>query len=67
MHGTFEANNAMHDCDLMINIGARFYDRITGKIDKYSPTLKRYNTIEVFLPTHVLKILSVNHLNKNLS
>jgi len=33
MHGTYEANNAMHDCDLMINIGARFDDRITGKID----------------------------------
>ena len=32
MHGTYEANNAMHDCDLMINIGARFDDRITGKI-----------------------------------
>ena len=30
MHGTYEANNAMHDCDLMINIGARFDDRITG-------------------------------------
>jgi len=31
MHGTYEANNAMHDCDLLINIGARFDDRITGK------------------------------------
>ena len=29
MHGTYEANHAMHDCDLMINIGARFDDRIT--------------------------------------
>ncbi|OUX36415.1 MAG: acetolactate synthase 3 large subunit [Candidatus Pelagibacter sp. TMED273] len=37
MHGTYEANNAMHDCDLMINIGARFDDRITGKIDEFSP------------------------------
>ena len=36
MHGTYEANNAMHDCDLMINIGARFDDRITGKIDELS-------------------------------
>jgi acetolactate synthase I/II/III large subunit len=41
MHGTFEANNAMHDCDLMINIGARFDDRITGKIDKFSPKSKK--------------------------
>ena len=41
MHGTFEANNAMHDCDLMINIGARFDDRITGKIDEFSPKSKK--------------------------
>jgi acetolactate synthase-1/2/3 large subunit len=41
MHGTYEANNAMHDCDLMINIGARFDDRITGKIDKFSPKSKK--------------------------
>jgi len=41
MHGTYEANNAMHDCDLMINIGARFDDRITGKIDEFSPYSKK--------------------------
>ena len=41
MHWTFEANNAMHDCDLMINIGARFDDRITGKIDEFSPKSKK--------------------------
>ena len=41
MHGTFEANNAMHDCDLMINIGARFDDRITGKMDEFSPRSKK--------------------------
>tara|TARA_B110000438_G_scaffold104105_1_gene102844 strand:- start:2199 stop:3968 length:1770 start_codon:yes stop_codon:yes gene_type:complete len=41
MHGTYEANNAMHDCDLMINIGARFDDRITGKIDEFSPRSKK--------------------------
>ncbi len=41
MHGTYEANNAMHDCDLMINIGARFDDRITGKIDEFSPNSKK--------------------------
>ena len=41
MHGTYEANNAMHDCDLMINIGARFDDRITGKIDDFSPNSKK--------------------------
>jgi len=37
MHGTYEANMAMHDCDLMINIGARFDDRITGRLDAFSP------------------------------
>ena len=41
MHGTFESNNAMHDCDLLINIGARFDDRITGKIDEFSPKSKK--------------------------
>ena len=40
MHGTYEANNAMHDCDVMINIGARFDDRITGRIDAFSPEFK---------------------------
>jgi acetolactate synthase-1/2/3 large subunit len=37
MHGLYEANMAMHDCDLMICIGARFDDRITGRIDAFSP------------------------------
>jgi acetolactate synthase-1/2/3 large subunit len=37
MHGTYEANMAMHDCDLMICIGARFDDRITGRLDAFSP------------------------------
>jgi acetolactate synthase I/II/III large subunit len=41
MHGTFEANNAMHDCDLMIALGARFDDRITGRLDQFSPGSKK--------------------------
>ncbi|HLH12481.1 MAG TPA: acetolactate synthase 3 large subunit [Methylovirgula sp.] len=41
MHGTFEANNAMHDCDLMIAIGARFDDRITGRLDQFAPGSKK--------------------------
>jgi acetolactate synthase-1/2/3 large subunit len=41
MHGTFEANNAMHDCDVMICLGARFDDRVTGKIDLFSPGSKK--------------------------
>jgi acetolactate synthase-1/2/3 large subunit len=41
MHGLYEANMAMHDCDLMINIGARFDDRITGRVDAFSPNSKK--------------------------
>lgn len=41
MHGTFEANWAMHDCDVMINIGARFDDRVTGRLDAFSPYSKK--------------------------
>jgi acetolactate synthase-1/2/3 large subunit len=41
MHGTYEANNAMHDCDVMIAIGARFDDRITGRINAFSPGSKK--------------------------
>lgn len=41
MHGLYEANMAMHGCDLMINIGARFDDRITGRLDAFSPKSKK--------------------------
>ncbi len=41
MHGTYEANMAMHDCDVMVCIGARFDDRITGRIDRFSPNSKK--------------------------
>jgi acetolactate synthase-1/2/3 large subunit len=41
MHGTYEANLAMHECDVMINVGARFDDRITGRLDAFSPYSKR--------------------------
>ena len=37
MHGSYEANLAMHDCDVMLNIGARFDDRVTGRLDAFSP------------------------------
>jgi acetolactate synthase-1/2/3 large subunit len=37
MHGTYEANMAMHDCDVLIAIGARFDDRVTGKIAEFCP------------------------------
>ena len=58
MHGTFEANNAMHDCDLMINIGARFDDRITGKIDEFSPQSKKIH-IDID-PSSINKNISVD-------
>jgi len=41
MHGTIEANHAMHDCDLMICLGARFDDRVTGRVDAFSPGSKK--------------------------
>src|SRR6202008_2065550 len=41
MHGTYEANLAMYHCDVMINIGARFDDRITGKLAEFSPKSKK--------------------------
>jgi acetolactate synthase-1/2/3 large subunit len=41
MHGTYEANMAMHDCDVMICIGARFDDRITGRLNAFSPHSKK--------------------------
>ncbi len=41
MHGTYEANLAMHGCDVMINIGARFDDRITGRLTDFSPGSKK--------------------------
>ncbi len=58
MHGTYEANNAMHDCDLLINIGARFDDRITGKIDEFSPNSKKVH-IDID-PSSINKIIKVN-------
>ncbi|MFD1627986.1 acetolactate synthase 3 large subunit [Azospirillum griseum] len=41
MHGTYEANLAMYNCDVMINIGARFDDRVTGKLSEFAPGSKK--------------------------
>ena len=58
MHGLYEANMAMHDCDLMINIGARFDDRITGRIDAFSPkSLKAHIDID---PSSINKVIHVD-------
>ena len=40
MHGRYEANKAMHDCDVMIAVGSRFDDRITGRLDAFAPDAK---------------------------
>ena len=58
MHGLYEANMAMHDCDLMINIGARFDDRITGRIDAFSPkSTKAHIDID---PSSINKVIHVD-------
>ena len=58
MHGTYESNMAMHDCDLMINIGARFDDRITGRLDGFSPKSKKIH-IDID-PSSINKNVEVN-------
>ena len=58
MHGLYEANMAMHDCDLMINIGARFDDRITGRIDAFSPKSKKAH-IDID-PSSINKVIRVD-------
>ncbi|MCP5086382.1 MAG: acetolactate synthase 3 large subunit [Rhodobacteraceae bacterium] len=58
MHGTYEANMAMHDCDLMICIGARFDDRITGRVDAFSPKSKKAH-IDID-PSSINKVIHVD-------
>ena len=58
MHGLYEANLAMHDCDLMINIGARFDDRITGRLDAFSPGSKKAH-IDID-PSSINKVIHVD-------
>ncbi len=55
MHGTYEANKAMHECDVMINVGARFDDRITGRTDAFSPNSRKVH-IDID-PSSVNKII----------
>ena len=58
MHGTYEANLSMHDCDLMINIGARFDDRITGRVQDFSPNSKKAH-IDID-PSSINKVINVD-------
>lgn len=58
MHGTYEANLAMHGCDLMICVGARFDDRITGLVDAFSPkSFKAHIDID---PSSINKVIHVD-------
>ncbi|PCJ04255.1 MAG: acetolactate synthase 3 large subunit [Rhodobacteraceae bacterium] len=58
MHGLYEANMAMHDCDLMINVGARFDDRITGVLSSFSPgSIKAHIDID---PSSINKVIRVD-------
>ena len=81
MHGTYEANMSMHDCDLMINLGARFDDRITGRLDGFSPKSKKIHididpssinkNVEVNLPiigdvSKILKLINKEITNSKL-
>lgn len=78
MHGTYEANMAMHECDVLVAIGARFDDRVTGKLDEFCPTAKIIHididpasiskTVKVDIPIvgDVKQVLTdVNQLLKN--
>jgi acetolactate synthase-1/2/3 large subunit len=58
MHGTYEANMAMHECDVMINIGARFDDRITGRLDAFSPGSKKIH-VDID-PSSINKVVKVD-------
>jgi len=58
MHGTYEANLAMHDCDLMVNVGARFDDRVTGRLNAFSPGSKKIH-VDID-PSSVNKNVSVD-------
>ena len=58
MHGTYEANLSMYNCDVMLNIGARFDDRITGNLKEFSPNSKKIH-IDID-PSSINKSVSVD-------
>ncbi|GAB4267883.1 MAG: acetolactate synthase 3 large subunit [Pararhodobacter sp.] len=58
MHGLYEANMAMHDCDLMIAVGARFDDRITGRVNAFSPNSRKAH-IDID-PSSINKVIRVD-------
>ena len=58
MHGTYEANMAMYHCDVMLNVGARFDDRVTGKLDAFSPKSKKIH-IDID-PSSINKVVQID-------
>ena len=58
MHGTYESNLAMYNCDVMINVGARFDDRVTGRLDSFSPNSKKIH-IDID-PSSINKVVQVD-------
>ena len=58
MHGMYEANMAMHECDVMINIGARFDDRVTGRLDAFAPNSKKIH-IDID-PSNINKTIKID-------
>jgi acetolactate synthase-1/2/3 large subunit len=58
MHGTYEANNAMHDCDVMVCLGARFDDRVTGRLDAFSPGSRKIH-VDID-PSSINKVVRVD-------
>jgi len=72
MHGTYEANLAMHGCDVMLAVGARFDDRITGKLSHFSPGSKKIHididpsSINKNVPVEVGIVGDVGHVLEDL-
>tara|TARA_B100000953_G_scaffold67378_1_gene53961 strand:+ start:1119 stop:2852 length:1734 start_codon:yes stop_codon:yes gene_type:complete len=73
MHGTYEANMAMHNCDVLIAIGARFDDRVTGDLEKFCPYAKIIHidvdpsSIAKNVPVDVPIVGDVKHVLKDLN
>ncbi len=73
MHGTYEANMAMHNCDVLIAIGARFDDRVTGDLEKFCPYAKIIHidvdpsSIAKNVPVDIPIVGDVKHVLKDLN
>jgi acetolactate synthase-1/2/3 large subunit len=58
MHGAYESNHAMHDCDVMIAVGSRFDDRVTGRLDAFAPNSKKIH-IDID-PSSINKVVKID-------